>query len=285
MKVAITGASGFVGQNLHRTLSTNGIEVKALSRPRFNLNNVQENTVKLKDVDVVVHCAASVHQMKSSKLKSASNFKNVNVLGTQNILTSSNRAGVKQFIFLSTIKVNGESTHGNAFCEQDNPNPIDLYAKSKFDAEQIIMQQALMPYTIIRPPLIHGPGMKGNMPKLINLVNKPLLLPFGSIKNKRSMLHVFNLCSFIERCLLNSNAFQQLFLLCDDQSYSTPELIEQLKRRYNGRVQNLPFSVGFLKILAKLTGKQQVIQRLTESLVVSNDKAKNLIDWAPKQLL
>lgn len=281
MKVAITGANGFVGQNLHRYLNSRNIQVLSLSRPKFDLYRVDENSRLLQGVDVLIHCAACVHQMKNTK-KTQAQFKHVNVYGTQTLLKAAKQAGVKQIIFLSTIKVNGEKTQNNAFSERDEPNPQDYYAQSKWQAEKLIEASGL-PYTIIRPPLIVGPGMKGNMPRLINLVKKPVILPFGSIYNQRSFLHVFNLCTFIEKALLNAHACNQVFTLSDDAVYSTPALIRKLKQQVAGAAKIIPFPLGILKFCSKLLGKGEWLDRLTDSLVIDNSKAKQALHWSPNQ--
>ena len=283
MKVAITGANGFVGQNCHRSLKNAGYTVQPLQRPNFDLHDIEANRLKLEGVDVLVHCAATVHQMRMPKRKLKSLCRHVNVLGTQKLVQAANLAGVKHFIFLSTIKVLGEATHGRAFTERDTPNPQDSYAQSKLQAEQVITRQAEMPFTIIRPPLIYGPGMQGNMPRLIQQLKRPLPLPLGAIKNQRSLLHVFNLSRFIEQCCLNENAYNEVFVLCDD-TFSTPQLCEYLKQQYGGKAPIISVPVSLLKMAAAATFKLPWFSRLTESLAIDNQKAKSTIHWQPHSL-
>lgn len=322
MNILVTGNTGFVGLALSRCLLNNGHAIKALVREFSSLlpatveqvivgdlsrlaealsssENVREkltpqdsmnaHTQKLvgtfHDVDVVVHLAARVHIMKDTSDAPLTEFKKINTDVTLSLAHEAARAGVKRFIFLSTIKVNGESTHpGEPFSEQDVCNPIDPYGISKYEAEQGLLQIAQktgMEVVIIRPPLIYGLGVKCNFASMMRWVGKGIPLPLGAVNNQRSLLALENLLDFINCCLDHPKAANEVFLLSDGQDVSTTELIQKLAQAQGKKALLLPVPVSWMKFAADLLGKRDVAERLFGSLQIDNSKACLKLNWSP----
>ncbi|MDP1614764.1 MAG: SDR family oxidoreductase, partial [Methylococcales bacterium] len=253
MKVLVTGASGFVGKSLCAELLNQGHGVVAAVR---SIGSVVKNaeivtvgeidgatdwTDAFNGADVVIHLAARVHVMKDTALDPLTEFRKVNVEGTLNLAQQAVKAGVKRFIFISSIKVNGEATLSpsfspvnvrgvsTAFSEVDIPNPQDAYGISKFEAEQgllLIAQQTGLEVVIIRPPLVYGAGVKANFASMMRAVKRGIPLPLGAIHNKRSFVYVGNLVSFIIKCMDHPAAANEVFLVSDGHDLSTTELLQ-----------------------------------------------------------
>lgn len=298
LTVLVTGASGFLGMHLCQHLLATGYRVRAVGRQatfpitheELTYHQIESIDGKtswqglLEDVGVVVHLAARVHQMNDRKMKALSAYQEVNVRGTQQLVRHAVKANVARFIFISTIKVNGEKTFEMPFRADDQPQPQDAYSLSKLQGEQILQEEARrqgMEWVIIRPPLIYGPNVKGNFQQLIALARTAIPLPLRSIKNKRSMVSVFNLVSFIECCLVNPNAHREVFLVSDNEDLSTPGLIKALRNTLGKRSGLFPFPLFVLKLLGLLTGKHRQVERLTESLQVNIEKSMRLLKWQP----
>ena len=303
MKVLLTGTTGFVGRGLVKVLETQGHQVSSLVREfsarlpdsvtqiecgdllhylEFEARNLTET---LEDVDAVVHLAARVHIMHDTSADPLKEFRKVNTETALNLARLAAKAGVKRFLFLSSIKVNGESTTGEpSFSEQDICNPIEPYAISKFEAEQGLLQIAQetdMEMVIIRPPLIYGPGVKGNFASMMRWVDKGIPLPLGAVNNQRSLLALENLLDFITRCLAHPRAGNQIFLLSDGQDISTTELIQKLAQAQGKKARLLPVPVSLMTMAAGLFGKKVVADRLFGSLQVDSSKAFELLEWSP----
>ncbi|MFI4937111.1 MAG: NAD-dependent epimerase/dehydratase family protein [Candidatus Berkiellales bacterium] len=296
--VLITGATGFVGKHLCNHLIEKGFQVRAVGRAlnaeishaHFDyrqIENMDENTCwdnLLEGVEVVVHLGARVHQMKDQGMQALAEYQAINVKGTQQLAQAAIKSNVKRFIYMSTIKVNGEKTICTPYRAEDQPRPQDAYSLSKLQGEQILQEgsrRSGMEWVIIRPPLVYGAFVKGNFRRLLKLAKTRLPLPFATVKNLRSFVSIDNLCSFIECCLFHPNAHGEVFLVSDNQDISLAKLIK-ICRRAQGRWPLLfPFPLFLLKFAAFLIGKGKQINRLFDSLQVNIEKSMRLLNWQP----
>jgi nucleoside-diphosphate-sugar epimerase len=235
--------------------------------------------------DVVIHTAARAHVMEDEVADALAEYRRVNVDGTLNLARQAAAAGVKRFIFISSIKVNGEQTPlGQPFTADDTPAPEDAYGISKWEAEQGLLQLASetdMEVVIIRPPLVYGPGVKGNFANMIKLVSKGLPLPLGAIHNQRSLVALDNLVDLIVTCIDHPAAANQVFLAGDGQDLSTTRLLRCVARALGKPSRLIPVPASFLKLAAALLGKKAVAQRLLGSLQLDISKARHLLGWTP----
>jgi nucleoside-diphosphate-sugar epimerase len=299
MNILITGGSGFIGSFLAKRLVLDAYNVvatlrgnKQLAESKLNLNFARVENISaetnwrniLDGVDTVIHTVARVHQMQESSEDPLTVYREANTFATKNLAEQAKAAGVKHFIFLSSIKVNGESTSSKPFDEQDTPNPLDPYGLSKLEAEQALIEvckNSDMRYTILRLPLVYGVGVKANFASLVKLVRKGWPLPLGSVYNKRSMLYLGNFISIIRECLVNANCFDQTFCLSDANDVSTTDLIRYIAMAYQSKTKLLPVPAVFFRLLGKLTGKSATIKRLFGSLQVNSGKLRKTLDWSP----
>jgi nucleoside-diphosphate-sugar epimerase len=299
MKLLVTGASGFVGMELIRYLyEMHRFQIIAALHhqvPAFptgvesvqvaDLTAFTDWSMALAGVETVVHLAARVHVIHDLSRNPLDEFRQVNVAGTLNLARQAAVAGVKRFIFLSSVKVNGECTHpGYPYSEQDIPAPQDPYGISKHEAEEGLRQLAKetgMAVTIIRPPLVYGYGVKANFRNLLLWLKKGIPLPLGAIHNQRSFVALDNLIDFILTCILHPNAANQTFLVADGEDLSTPELLQRAGLALGKPVRLLPVAAGMLHLGATLIGKKAMTQRLCGSLQVDISKARELLNWAP----
>lgn len=298
----ITGFNGFLGNNLANYMKNNDFYVRgAVRKLDENITSLGGDLVEigqidrstnwreaLVDVDVIVHTAARVHVMAEETSDALEEYREVNTLGTLNLAKQAIDAGVKRFIFISTIKVNGESNSlGFPYTSNCSSAAEDYYGKSKSDAEEqllILAKETGLEVVIIRPTLIYGPGVKGNFAFLMNLVSKGLPLPFGCITdNRRSLVSVNNLVDLITTCTEHPQAVNQIFLVSDDCDLSTSEIIRQLARSLGKPQWQLPVPKSCYKLVGKVLGKQNVINRLTGSLQVDITKTKEVLGWKPPQ--
>ncbi len=298
--ILITGATGFVGKALvQRLLSENelrrlvvAVRKGGLSWPEQvlpvvtgDLNQTTEWSIALKGVAVVVHSAARVHVMQDTDADSLTAFRTVNVEGTLNLARQAAAFGVKRFVFVSSVKVNGESTlQGRAFKETDVSNWQDAYGQSKYEAEQGLRQVRAdtgMEVVIIRPPLVYGPGVKANFAALMRVVQRGWPLPLGAVHNQRSLVALDNLVDFILTCINNPLAANQTFFVSDGQDLSTTDLVRRMARAAGVPARLLPVPVWALKTGASLLGKGDAIQRLSGNLQVDISKARSLLGWVP----
>ncbi|WP_095112933.1 SDR family oxidoreductase [Pseudomonas sp. Irchel 3H7] len=295
----VTGASGFVGsallQHLARSKSHSLIAALRIECPdlpgavrRFKITELSATTdwsPVLGDVDAVVHAAARVHVMDETATDPLTEFRRVNVDATLNLARQAAAAGVKRFIFISSIKVNGEGTEpGCAYTADDIPAPADPYGISKLEAElglkQLVATTA-MELVIIRPVLVYGPGVKANFLSMIRWLQRGVPLPFGAIDNRRSLVSLDNLVDLIETCLEHPCAAHQTFLVSDGEDVSTTRLLRMIAAALNKPVWLLPIPVEFMKVMAGLMGKGAVAQRVFGSLQVDIEKNKRLLGWGP----
>ncbi|PMQ14342.1 N-acetyl-alpha-D-glucosaminyl-diphospho-ditrans,octacis-undecaprenol 4-epimerase [Pseudomonas sp. AD21] len=223
--------------------------------------------------------------MKESSSDPLAEFRKVNVDGTLNLARQAAAAGVKRFIFISSIKVNGEFTEpGKPFCADDLPAPVDSYGISKLEAEQklrALSSTTSMEVVIIRPVLIYGPGVKANFLSMMNWIHKGVPLPFGAIHNKRSLVALDNVVDLIVTCLSHPAAADQIFLVSDGQDVSTTELLRKTGEALNQRARLIPLPVWMMKVLALSLGRRALSQRLFDSLQVDISKNRQLLDWTP----
>ncbi len=297
--VLVTGANGFVGKALCLGLLSLGVKVKAIVRQpgvaAFSTKGIEETVVEdysetgvwdslLTDVDCIIHCVARTHVTKEKAENPLQAYRHVNVDLTEKLLTSAIQHNVRRFIFLSSIKVNGESTTGRAFVETDPPAPLEPYGQSKLEAENLVTKLILpsnTDFVIIRPPLVYGPGVKANFLFLIKLVQKKIPLPFASVKNARSLIAIDNLVNFVLTCVQHPKAANQTFLISDGKDVSTAQLIQSIAQQCQQKPFLLPFPVACIKFAALLTGKQALQRRLLGSLQVNIQKAQSLLGWKP----
>tara|TARA_A100001015_G_C15037268_1_gene737140 strand:- start:3053 stop:4000 length:948 start_codon:yes stop_codon:yes gene_type:complete len=291
-KIVITGGTGFLGSHLLKNEAFKDALAIGRKQPQKhqNFKNVSfitnKNLTKIFDkTEVVVHLAARNHVMNDFHKDPINEYRRVNTLGTLNLAKQAAIAGVKRFIFISTIKVLGEKTEpGMAFKKDDIINPQDPYSISKYEAEKglkFIGKTYGMEIVIIRPPLIYGQGVKGNFANLIKLVKFPIPIPFGSIKNKRSLVSVENLVDLIITCLDHPNAKNQTFLVSDDDDMSTPLLFSRLAKAggYNAYIIYFPLIV--LYIFFRSFSKLKVFDRLSGSMCVNIEQTKSELNWKP----
>lgn len=289
MSTLVTGASGFVGSHLLKELRRQEIEAKGVSRatkdglitiPSYDTD--MDWDPFLKDVDTVVHLAARVHVMKDRAIDPLSEFRKANVEATLHLARAAIRAGVRRFIFVSTIKVNGETTKpGCTFRPGDPRKPEGPYAVSKAEAELALLElgkTSNLEVVILRPTLVYGPGVKGNMATLARWARFHPPSPFGALKNRRSLVHVSNLCSAIIAARRHSGAANQVFLVADREPVSTHELLLDLGWACPPRLLNLVF---LLTVLAPLAARKSTRDRLLSNLEVDIDKTRRLLDWNP----
>jgi len=296
--VLLTGSNGFIGQYLTQYLSANDVDVIQTFRclPKhsethieglFAVGNIDAKTqwqTALRNVDSVVHLAARVHVMQETDADPLKAFRDVNTQGTLNLARQALAAGVKRFVYLSSIKVNGEQTTDHPFYADDQPEPQDPYAVSKFEAEQLLLtlgRETGLEVVIIRPPLVYGPEVKGNFKRLIGLVSKSLPLPLAAINNARSLVNIENLCSLIQTCLIHPKATGEIFLVSDGRDLSTSELFEQIALALDKKSRLFYLPPGFIKLLTFMLGRKAEYERLFGSLQVDIAKNKQLLDWQP----
>jgi len=240
----------------------------------------------LEEVSVVIHAAARVHVMRDTEISPITAFRTVNVEGTLHLAREAAASGVKRFLFISSAKVNGESTQpGCAFTETDAPNPQDPYGLSKHEAElglYQIAQETGMEIVIVRSPLVYGPGVKANFAALMRAVKKGWPLPLGAIHNQRSLVALDNLVDFIVTCTSHPKAANQTFLISDGQDLSTTELVRGMAEAAGLPARLLPVPVWALEWAGRLAGKGDAVQRLCGNLQIDSSKAKKLLSWVPK---
>ncbi len=294
IKILLTGANGFVGAATSKALIRSGFDVlhavrKSAKSGEIAVGAVDEGTDwnrALIDCNVVIHCAARVHMVQDSVPDPLTEYRKVNVAGTLNLASQAARAGVNRFLFLSSIKVNGEETQpGDPYLAHDVPAPEDAYGISKAEAEaglRLLSLETGMEVVIIRPPLVYGPWVKGNFLSLLRCVARGLPMPLGSATaNRRSLLGLDNLVDLILTCVDHPKAANQTFLVSDGEDLSTTELLQRMGKAMNRPVRLLPVPVSLLVFAAHLLGKKAVAKRLLGSLQVDISKTCELLDWKP----
>jgi nucleoside-diphosphate-sugar epimerase len=300
MKILITGANGFVGLPLSQHLITAGHQVVGAVRSHDSVTTVNPH-IQLKTigdidditdwhdclggVECVVHLANRAHVMDEQSSDPLALYRKVNTEGTLNLARQAALAGVKRFIFVSSIKVNGESTlPGQALTPKDQHIPVDPYGLSKYEAElglKLIAEQTGLEVVVIRPPLIYGPGVKANFLKMMQWVEKGIPMPLGAIQNQRSMLGLDNLINFIELCLIHPDAAGQIFLVSDDHDVSTTELLREITAAMHRPSRLISVPQSFIENLLGLLGQRHISERLCGSLQLDISLAKTRLSWKP----
>ncbi len=301
MKLLVTGAAGFVGREVVKQLLAKDLDVIATVRAdtsvlpagvqRFVAGDFAEPInwlLALQDVDVIIHTAARVHVMDDSVADPLVEFRKVNVDATLHLARQAVNAGVKRFIFISSIKVNGEMTSLDQQFKPDDSNiPTDPYGLSKYEAEQgllAIAKETGMEVVIIRPPLVYGPDVKANFASMMKWINKGVPLPFGAIHNQRSLVALDNLVDFIALCAdrkKSPKAANQVFLISDGEDVSTTTLFQKVAKAFGKKPRLIPVPVWLMTLVAKFVGKGDVANRLFGSLQVDSSKARELLGWKP----
>ncbi|WP_310446596.1 SDR family oxidoreductase [Thiobacillus sp.] len=292
MKVLVSGASGFVGRALHGCLNTHAHVVVPAVRGASGLageavvgdiGGATDWMAALAGCDAVVHLAARVHVMNDNSQNPLALYRATNTEATLNLAHQAAQAGVKRFVFISTIKVNGEG-RDTPYRETDVAAPQDAYAISKWEAEQGLRQIAAdtgLEVVVLRPPLVYGPGVKANFQRLIHIVERGWPLPLGAIRNRRSLLYLGNFVDAIRLCVEHPGAAGQTFLLDDGQPVSTPELIRAVARALGRPAHLLAVPVWMLEAAGTLLGKRAAVARLTGSLFVDGCVIRSHLGWTP----
>jgi nucleoside-diphosphate-sugar epimerase len=291
MKVLVTGGTGFVGAAVIPALVNAGHGIRIAMRNERVPQGCDAVTVgdigpltewgpALQGIDAVVHLAGRAHVMHDHA-QGAEEFRRTNALGTLRLARAAAEAGASRFVFVSTVKVNGEATTRRPFHADDAADPIDPYGRSKHEAEVGLRQIAGLQPVIIRPPLVHGPGARGNLARFCRLAVSGLPVPFGSIHNRRDLVGVANLASLVERCLTHPAAPGEVFLVSDGEPLSTPELYRMICDALGrpARIYRMP--IGVMRALARPVGMSGEVDRLTQSLEVDITKTRELLGWNP----
>ncbi len=300
-KICVTGANGFIGHSICKNLSTLGRPVMGFVKklhPSLKIDGVEYVSVgdicsdtnwkdQLYGYECVIHCAGKVNT--SNKNDNLNIYKQANVESTKRIAEHAVKAGVKRFIFLSSIKVNGDSEFKNNKKNKiininDKPNPKDDYARSKLEAENILLEIAAktnMEVVIVRSPLVYGYGVKGNLAKLIKLIKIGIPLPFSLVKNHRSMIGINNLVDVLLICSNHPNASGKTFLVSDGKDLSTKELIQFIASAMGKSANLFPVPISLLKFASYIFGKESEIDRLIGSLQVDITYTSKILNWRP----
>lgn len=299
MRVLLTGASGFVGRAVQARLLADGLHrlrcaqrkapVAPLAGVEYclapSLEAEADWSQALADVDAVIHCAARVHVMHEQAADPLAEFRRANVEGTLRLAQQAVAAGVRRFVFVSSIKVNGEQTlPGQAYRADDVSDATDPYGISKREAEDELLALAAetgLEVVIVRPPLIYGPGVKANFLSMMRWLQRGVPLPFGAIGNRRSLVALDNLVDLLVVCLTHPAASGQRFLVCDGEDLSTTELLRRLSAALGRTARLLPVPQALIEWAAILLGRRQLNQRLCGSLQINMDKTRERLGWAP----
>jgi nucleoside-diphosphate-sugar epimerase len=309
-KICVTGANGFIGKSICRSLIKWGIFVRGTVRSQ-NLTSKTSNyeCVSVGDIsnntnwseaifgcECIIHSAGIAHKINELDGENSQIYQKVNVDATKKLANQAVDAGVKRLIFLSSIKVNGESTekffqtqvlkneYKKVFSHDDILAPEDNYAASKLEAEKVlwdISAKAGLEIVILRLPLVYGPGVKGNLAKLLNIIRLGIPLPLGGIKNKRSMIGIDNLVDLLIRCIDHPEASGKTFLASDGEDLSTPELIKFIASSMERKASLFPLPIFMLKFLGSVFGRREEINRLVGSLRIDNSYTKETLNWTP----
>ncbi len=296
-RVLVTGAGGFIGRCVVADLARRGYRVRAVSTAtKFgDLESVEHRRPSVRsgeigwegateDVDTVIHLAARAHVTRETSTHPLEEFRRANVHATLRLARQAIEDGVRRFVFVSSIGVNGNATYGEAFTEESLPAPVEPYAVSKWEAEQELWSLASnsgLGLTVVRLPLVYGAGVKGNFLRLLRLVESGLPLPLGSVRNLRSYACLDNVVDFLARCVSDVRASGRLFLLADGEDVSTPQLLRVMAEAMRRPSRVVPFPVNVVRTIAKLAGRAGEFDRLAGSLQIDASRARAELGWTP----
>lgn len=298
-RIFITGATGFVGSAIIKRLLLENVGLTAAVLAGENsehlpvavkratvdpLSESSDYTSALQNIDTVIHLAARVHVMQETATDPLQEFRKVNLYGTKRLARQAAQAGVKRFVFMSTIGVNGDNSGDKPYTEGDVPHPHNPYSVSKYEAELALRQISIetgMEVVIIRAPLVYGSGNPGNFLSLLRIVSKRIPLPLASINNKRSLIYVGNLVDALAACVVHPAAAGQTYLVSDGKDVSTPELIQRTAEALDLSARLFPVPVSFMRLAGRLTGKSGAVNRLAGSLTVDSSKIREELGWKP----
>jgi nucleoside-diphosphate-sugar epimerase len=315
MRVLVTGADGFIGRALCKTLIQSGHHVRRAVRTGVSLDGAgysrgqgvsaslaRDNlgmaetiavgaigpetdwTLALADIEAVVHLAARVHVLYDKVRDPLTEFRQVNVFGSARLAETAAAVGVRRLVYVSSIKVNGESTLGQVFTEADVPAPQDAYGQSKLEAEQVlhrISEKTCLELVIVRPPLVYGPGVGANFLRMMNWINRGFPLPFASVHNLRSLIYLGNLVDALISCLMHPRAAGEIFLVSDGEDVSTPELIRRLAQAMGRSPRLVSFPLALLRLAGSLSGNSAELGRLLASLRIDSSRIRRELRWNP----
>jgi nucleoside-diphosphate-sugar epimerase len=294
--ILVTGADGFLGSRLSTVLELRGYAVRRAIRSHgrspslgaFVTGDLASFTgwpQLVSGVDTIVHLAARAHVLKRESLAEIAAYRAVNVDATIGLAEAAAGHGVRRFVFVSSIGVNGNETRGRAFTDADVPAPTEPYATSKWEAERALAYRQAnsgMELVIVRPPLIYGPGVKGNLLRLLNLLARGLPLPLGALRRPRNFIGRDNLCDFLEACAIHPRAAGEVFLAAEPERRSTAELLNTIATAmgYRNRVWWCPLPL--LGLAARAVGKRPELAKLAAALEVDSSKAIRVLGWTPR---
>lgn len=298
MRILLTGATGFVGRRLHDSLLQKGLDVRAAVRTpgearegsggeQVVVGALERNPDlqrAVEGVQVVVHLAGRAHVMRERAADALEAFREVNVTGTTRLAAAAARSGVRRMVFVSSIKVNGESTGTVPFRARDVPAPVDPYGISKWEAEQAlrrIERDTGMEVVVVRPPLVYGPGVKGNLRSLLHWIDRGLPLPFGACENSRSLIGLDNLVNLLMSCALEPAAAGGTFLAADGVDLSTPELMRRMGEALGRRPRLLRVPPALIRVAALAVRRRGFYDRLCGSLQVDISETRRILGWTP----
>lgn len=283
----ITGSTGFIGAALMKRLRRDGYRAVGITRNdvgNINVRTSWDGSFAGADVEVVVHLAARAHITQEVSTDPLSAFRETNVAGTKRLAEQAAARGIKRFIFISSIKVNGETTNGQPFMANDRPSPHDPYGQSKAEAEAALREissQTGLEVVIIRPPLVYGPGVKANFLSMMRWLYRGAPLPLGAIRNQRSLVALDNLVDLIVTCLQHPAAANQILLVSDGEDLSTPALLRRTAAAMGRPARLIPVPALILRTAARWLGQADLAQRLCSSLQVDIRKTQDLLGWSP----
>jgi nucleoside-diphosphate-sugar epimerase len=291
--VLVTGANGFVGRALCAILPRHGLRIRRAVRRADqrgdsvavgNIDALTDWTAALDGVDAVIHLAALTHDTLDPTPHGLDDYRRINVSGTRRLAEQAAAQGVRRLIFMSSVKVNGESTQARPFRESDLPHPQDAYGITKLEAERALAElsrESSLETVVLRPPLVYGPGVKGNFLRLMGLLARGVPLPFASIRNRRSLIFVDNLGDGIVTALRSPQAAGRTYLVSDGEAVSTPDLLRHMARALGHDARLLPCPPVLLRAAGALIGRPGEVARLTGSLEVDAACIRRELGWAP----
>lgn len=293
-RVIVTGGTGFIGGTVCRKLVEAGHKVVNLGRnKRLDVDNIVVDLaddisvarLDLTDIDVIVHSAARAHVMRERSGNPLEEYRKVNVKGTLQLAKKASESGVRRFVYVSSIKVNGEYTmQGESFRHTDIPRPTDEYGLSKYEAEEglvNIAKSSNMELVIVRPTLVYGREVKGNFETMYKLIRAGIPLPLGAVHNQRSLIGVDNLADLLVTCAFHPHAVGQIFLASDGEDISTTRLLRELASAMNKPARLFPVPCELIAFMAKLVGKMEIARRLLSSLQVDTQHTREILEWSP----